>query len=156
MRPDDADDSIHQVEPRQGVWRDLGVALQLTNILRDVAVDYRNQRLYLPLDELARFGCSEADIAREVAAAGHGVRSPGVQALLDFQATRAQQYFDKATRALPAVDARAFLAAEIMRAIYHALLERIVAARCDVFTALVRVPKPVQAGLALSTWWRLR
>ena len=136
--------------------RDLGVALQLTNILRDVGVDYRVGRLYLPLDELAKFGCTEADIAREVAEAGHGVRSPQVQALLDFQAARAQTYFDKATRALPQVDARAFLAAEIMRTIYHALLGRIVAARCDVFTAVIRVPKPTQAGLAVSTWWRLR
>ena len=46
--------------------RDLGVALQLTNILRDVAVDYRRGRFYLPLEDLARFGCTEADIAREV------------------------------------------------------------------------------------------
>jgi phytoene synthase len=136
--------------------RDLGVALQLTNILRDVGVDYRVGRLYLPLDELAKFGCAEADIAREVAEAGHGVRSPQVQALLDFQAVRAQAYFEKATRALPQVDARAFLAAEIMRTIYHALLGRIVAARCDVFTAVIRVPKPTQAALAVSTWWRLR
>ncbi len=55
--------------------RDLGVALQLTNILRDVAVDYRVGRLYLPLEDLARHGCTEADIRREVERAGPGVES---------------------------------------------------------------------------------
>ena len=136
--------------------RDLGVALQLTNILRDVAVDFRAGRCYLPLDDLTRFGCTEADIAREIETAGGGVQSDRVRALLEHQAARARAFFDRASRALPAGEARAFLPAEIMRAIYWELLRRIEQRACDVFSALVRVPRATQARLAVGTWLRLR
>jgi len=136
--------------------RDLGVALQLTNILRDVAVDYRRGRLYLPLEDLARFGCSEEDIRREVEQAGHGISSPAVASVLDHLAARARVFFARAVRALPTDDARRFIAAEIMREIYWELLRRIEAARFDVFSSVHRVPRPAQAHLAMKTWWRLR
>ena len=136
--------------------RDLGVALQLTNILRDVGVDRRRGRLYLPLDDLARFGASPADIDRELADAGRGIHSAAVRAALEQQAARARVFFDRALRALPPGDARPFLAAEIMRAIYARLLQRIEAEQFDVFTRVIRVPRPMQAGLAIRTWWRLR
>ena len=119
--------------------RDLGVALQLTNILRDVGVDYRNGRLYLPLEDLARFGCTEDDIKQAVADAGaDGVRQRPLKALLEHQAARARVFFNRAVRALPAVDARRFVAAEIMRAIYFDLLQRIEAADYDVFSRVIR------------------
>jgi phytoene synthase len=136
--------------------RDLGVALQLTNILRDVAVDFRRDRVYLPQEELARFGCSENDLRQEVARAGRGVGSPAVRALLEFQALRARDFFDRAVRSLPTDDARRFVAAEIMRVIYFDLLCRIEAARFDVFTSVIRVPRPRQARLALGIWWASR
>jgi phytoene synthase len=136
--------------------RDLGVALQLTNILRDVGVDYRRGRLYLPLDDLARFGCTEADVSNEIAHAGSGVTSAAVRSVLEHQAARARAFFDRAVRALPAGDAKAFTAAEIMRAIYWDILLRIEAAGCDVFTRVIRAPRPVQAKLAIQTWLRLR
>jgi phytoene synthase len=136
--------------------RDLGVALQLTNILRDVAVDLRADRLYLPSEDLARFECTEADIRHEVDAAGRGMISDRVRAVLEHQAARARVFFDRARRALAPADARAFLPAEIMRAIYGELLTRIEARGCDVFSAVVRVPRPTQARLAVRTWWRLR
>jgi phytoene synthase len=136
--------------------RDLGVALQLTNILRDVGVDYGRGRFYLPAEDLARFGCTEAEIRDEIAHAGEGVRSERVRALLDYQAARARVFFSRAVRSLPETDARRFVAAEIMREIYFALLGRIEAARFDVFTEVLRIPRPTQARLALRTWWRLR
>jgi phytoene synthase len=136
--------------------RDLGVALQLTNILRDVGVDYPRGRFYLPTEDLVRFDCTEDDIRQEIANAGHGVRSDKVRALLDHQAARARVFFSRAVRVLPKGDARRFVAAEIMREIYWALLKRIEAARFDVFTEVVRIPRPTQARLALRTWWRLR
>jgi phytoene synthase len=136
--------------------RDLGVALQLTNILRDVAVDFRRDRVYLPQDELARFGCSEEDIRREVEAAGRGVQSPAVRALLEHQASRARRFFARAVEALPKQDARRFVAAEIMRVIYFDLLRRIERAGFDVFTSVIRVSRPHQARLALGVWWTLR
>jgi phytoene synthase len=133
--------------------RELGVALQLTNILRDVAVDYRRGRLYLPQDELARFGCTESDVCREVERAGRGVQAPQVRALLAHQAARARDYFARATALLPATDARRFVAAEIMREIYRELLRRIEAADLDVFSSVIRVPRPAQARIAIRTWW---
>jgi 15-cis-phytoene synthase len=136
--------------------RDLGVALQLTNILRDVAVDFRSGRVYLPQDELARFGCSENDIRAEVESAGHGVQSAQVRALLAFQAERAREYFARAVAALPKEDARRFIPAEIMRVIYFDLLRRIEAANYDVFTSVIRVPRPQQARLAIGAWWARR
>ena len=136
--------------------RDLGVALQLTNILRDIAVDYRVGRFYLPAEDLARFGVSESDIRHEVEHAGHGVQSEKVRAALEHHSSRAREYFARAARALPREDASRFVAAEIMRAIYWELLCRIEAAHWDVFSALVRIPRPAQARLAIKTWWSLR
>lgn len=136
--------------------RDLGVALQLTNILRDVGVDYRNLRRYLPDADLARYGCSWNDVRREVEQAGEGVRSDAVRALLAFEAARAREYFARAVASLPAGDARRFVPAEIMRAVYWELLQRIERARYDVFTRVIRVPRPAQARIALGVWWRAR
>jgi 15-cis-phytoene synthase len=136
--------------------RDLGVALQLTNILRDVGVDYRCGRMYLPIEDLALNGCTEQDIGREVAQSGRGVQSPRVRAALEAHAVRARHFFAKANAALPDVDASRFLAAEIMREIYWEILQRIEAADYDVFSQVIRVPRPTQARLALKTWWRLR
>ena len=135
--------------------RDLGVALQLTNILRDVAVDYRRDRMYLPLADLAACGCDEDDIRREVERTG-GERSMKVRAALAQQAGRAREYFARAVAVLPREDASRFVAAEIMHGIYFELLKRIEAADYDVFSQLVRVPRPAQARLALRTWWTLR
>jgi phytoene synthase len=135
--------------------RDLGVALQLTNILRDVAVDYRRDRLYLPLADLAACDCSEDDIHREVARTGGGERSPKVRAALAQHAGRAREYFARAVAVLPRGDASRFVAAEIMHGIYFELLKRIEAADYDVFSQLVRVPRPAQARLALRIWWTL-
>ena len=136
--------------------RDLGVALQLTNILRDVAVDYGRGRLYLPLEDLTRFGCTEADVRAEVEHAGGGVKSAAMQSVLEHQAARARVFFDRAVRALPRADAKAFTAAEIMRAIYWDILMRIEAAGCDVFSGVIRAPRPVQARLAFQAWLRAR
>jgi 15-cis-phytoene synthase len=136
--------------------RDLGVALQLTNILRDVAVDYRRGRVYLPLEDLTRFGCSEDDLRREVEEAGHGVRSERMRAVLEHHAARARVFFSRAARALPREDAGRFVPAEIMRAIYWELLQRIERAGCDVFSRVIRVSRPAQARLAFGIWWRLR
>jgi len=136
--------------------RDLGVALQLTNILRDVAPDFRKGRLYLPLEDLARFGCHADDIAREVNNAGAGLRSERLRAVLEHHAARARVFFARAVRALPADERPGLVAAEIMRAIYWDLLQRIETARCDVFGRLIRVGRPAQAWIAASTWWHIQ
>ena len=136
--------------------RDLGVALQLTNILRDVGVDLKLGRMYLPLDDLERFGVTEADLRNEVERAGHGVQSPRVRAVLQHQASRARVYFSRAVRVLPAREARAVLAAEIMRGVYTELLRKIESGGFDVFTGLIRVPRGRQAAIAMRTWGKIR
>jgi len=131
---------------------DLGVALQLTNILRDVRGDLENGRVYLPQEEMRSFGCSENDLRLEVANAGSGVRSQTVKALLRHQAVRAREYYARAARELPRADARRLVAAEIMGGIYRAVLDRIEQRDYDVFSEIVRVPRPRRAVIAASTW----
>ena len=131
---------------------DLGVALQLTNILRDVPNDLERGRVYIPQAEMRAHGVSEADLLAEVQAAGDGVRSPRVKALLRAQAVRARDYYERAARELPGSDAHRLVAAEIMGAIYKSILDRIEGRDYDVFSSVVRVPRPRRALIALLTW----
>jgi phytoene synthase len=133
---------------------DLGVALQLTNILRDVRGDLARGRVYIPLEDLRACGCSEKDLHDEVAAAGQGVRSNAVKTLLKHQAQRARQYYARAAEALPLRDANRLVAAEIMSAIYQGLLDRIERRDYDVFSEIVRIPRPRRAAIAVMTWAR--
>lgn len=133
---------------------ELGVALQLTNILRDVPADLEQDRIYIPQEDLRAFGCTEADLRQEAAHRGSGVRSPAVKALLRRQAERAQEYYGRAARLLPPGDARSLVAAEIMSAIYQAILRAIVRREYDVFTEVVRIPRPRRAAIAARTWAR--
>jgi phytoene synthase len=96
----------------------LGLALQLTNILRDVGEDWRNGgRVYLPRADLARFGCTVEDLAA-------GRRNEGFLALMHFEADRARAFYAEAVAARPRGDRRALVAAEIMRGVYSRLLAR--------------------------------
>lgn len=131
---------------------ELGVALQLTNILRDVPGDLDRGRVYIPCEEMARFGVSDGLLGAEQAHAGHGVQSPAVKQLLAFQAQRARDYYRRADVALPPTDARRLVAARIMGAIYRGMLDRIEAADYDVFSAVIRVPRPRRALIAATTW----
>ncbi len=98
--------------------KDLGMAFQLTNITRDVGEDARRDRIYLPLDELEKFGVTETDII-------HGHESDKVQKLLDFQIARAESYYDRALATLPVEDRKAQRTGLIMAAIYRTLLQEI-------------------------------
>ena len=134
---------------------DLGVALQLTNILRDVPEDLGRGRVYIPLEDFRRFGCTEQDLGNEVAQRGRGVQSPAVKALLRHQGERAREYYARAAAALPAGDARRLVAAEIMAAIYKGILTKIERADYDVFTTIIRIPRPRRALIAALTWLRV-
>ena len=123
----------------------LGVALQLTNILRDVKGDLERGRVYLPLEDLAACGCTVDDLAA-------GIVSPPVRALLEFECARAREFYRRAIDARPAQDRKRLVAAEIMRAVYFETLKRIERSGHDVFTARARVPKPRQALIALRQW----
>jgi len=133
---------------------DLGVALQLTNILRDVGGDLERGRVYVPAEDLRAHGCSEDDLRRE-AAAGRGITSPAVKALLRQQALRAREYYTRAAAAFPRRDAGRLIAAEIMAAIYREILDRIEQRDYDVFSDVVRIPRPRRAVIAAATWARV-
>jgi 15-cis-phytoene synthase len=131
---------------------DLGVALQLTNILRDVPEDLARGRVYIPVEDFARHACSEEELRVEAGRGGGGVQSPAVKRLLAFQAQRAREYYARARAALPRRDTRHLVAAEIMGAIYRAILDRIERADYDVFSRRIRVPRPERALIAAREW----
>jgi phytoene synthase len=97
---------------------DLGIAFQLTNIIRDVGEDARRDRIYLPLDDMTRYGVTPADLL-------HGKDSEGMRGLLRFQVARARSFYTQALRKLPAADRRTQRAGLIMAAIYQRLLNEI-------------------------------
>jgi phytoene synthase len=127
--------------------RDLGIALQLTDIIRDVGTDLARGRIYLPLEDLARHGCSEQDL-RE------GLVSEPVRSLLVFQCGRAKEFYEKAERELPRADRRGMVAARIMAGIYRAILDRIEQSGYEVFGEKIRVPRPRRAAIAATLWLR--
>jgi phytoene synthase len=98
--------------------RKLGIAFQLTNIIRDVGEDARKNRIYLPLEDLKRFDVPAADILQ----ARH---TPAFRSLMSFEAGRARAYYDEALATLPEADRRAQRAGLVMAAIYRALLQEI-------------------------------
>ena len=125
----------------------LGLALQLTNIIRDVRVDFEHGRVYLPQEDLERFGVTE-----EALRAGRVTEE--VSRLLAHECQRARQFFVAASQAMPPLEARKLVAAEIMGAIYFGILQRIEARGYDVFSEVIRVPKFVRARIALTIWMR--
>jgi phytoene synthase len=130
-------------DPRARAYAvNLGIALQLTNIVRDVAADLRCGRVYLPEEDLARFGVTVEDL-------GAGRVTPPVRDLLRFECDRAREYYRRAARDLPAADAYSLVAAEIMGGIYFEILRRIERAGYDVLGHRVRVPRPYRAVIAL-------
>jgi 15-cis-phytoene synthase len=123
----------------------LGVALQLTNIVRDVKDDLAHGRLYLPVEDLEKMGCSVEDLAA-------GLVSEPVRRLLAFECQRARDFYRRAVDARPAEDRRRLVAAEIMRAVYFETLKKIERNGFDVFSRRTRVAKPTQALIALRQW----
>jgi len=105
---------------------ELGLALQLTNILRDVAKDLANGRIYLPREEMEKFGYSEADLLART-------YDERFVRLMQFEAARAHEHFGRAALALPREDRRSMISAEIMGAIYRGLLRQMEADRFRVF-----------------------
>jgi squalene synthase HpnD len=118
----------------------LGMAFQLTNILRDVKKDASFGRIYLPLDELAAFGVSETDIVG-------GNWSGKMRQLFRFQHHRARHYFAKAHRLMVPSDRPRLIAAEIMREVYEGLLNEIERRDFDVMTSPVKLSKPAKMRL---------
>jgi 15-cis-phytoene synthase len=125
--------------------KDLGIAFQLTNIIRDVGEDARKNRIYLPMDELKRFNLPASEIL-------NAKETPEFAALMRFQAERARSYYEKAAAALPAEDRRAQRPGLIMAAIYRALLEEIERDGFRVLTQRTSLTPLRKFWIAWKTW----
>lgn len=129
---------------------DLGMAFQITNILRDIGADAEQGRIYLPQEDLAAFRCSETDLLQ-------GKDSPQLKELVQFEAARAREYYAKAQAALeslPAKERRALTVAEIMRAVYSRILQQIETPSHHTFGPKARVSTSNKLALATGVWLR--
>ena len=127
---------------------DLGMAFQLTNIIRDVGEDARRGRIYLPLDELKKAKVSEDDILK-------GQESAEVKELIDFQIERAENFYDKALRELPTEDAKQQRTGLMMAAIYRTLLREIKTDGAEkVLNHKISIPPFRKFTLALNTFFK--
>jgi 15-cis-phytoene synthase len=126
----------------------LGKALQLTNILRDVKTDAERGRIYLPLEELARFRVTEAEIL-------NSEYTPRFRELAASIAERAKHFYTLARESLPPEDRRAMAAAELMGSVYWRLLKKLEARAFNVFGAETRVGKGQKILLILRTRLRI-
>ncbi len=124
---------------------DLGIAFQLTNIIRDVGEDARRNRIYLPQDELAQFGVSENDILS-------GRSTAAFRALMEQQTARAQLFYQQAMQELPAADRRSQRPGLVMAAIYQAVLHEIARDDYPVLQQRVSLTPLRKLWLAWRTW----
>lgn len=128
----------------------LGLAFQLTNILRDIHADARENRIYLPLEDFQRFGYSEEALLNRQ-------KSPALAELMTFECARAKEYYQKAQtilQSLPVSDQKALVVAEIMRGVYSRILGKFEAENFPVFGPRIRVSPIHRFGIAVSIWLR--
>ena len=123
---------------------DLGMAFQLTNIIRDVYDDILNDRIYLPQDELERFGVTEQDLRQQK-------HTDAFQKLMAFQVERAESYYKKAFEQLPESDRFTQRTGIIMAEIYHTLLNEVVNDGCHVLTRRISLPLLRKIWIAWKT-----
>ena len=127
---------------------DLGMAFQLTNIIRDVGEDARRGRIYLPLDELRKANVTEDDILQSR-------ESPAVKELIEFQIERAETYYDRALRELPVEDTKQQRTGLMMAAIYRTLLREIKTDSAEkVLNSRTSIPPLRKLMLAMQTYFK--
>lgn len=130
----------------------LGMAFQMTNVLRDVGTDAAQGRIYLPLDDLQRYNYPEKSLLNQT-------YSPEFRMLMEHEASRALLYYkraDAALAALPPADRRALTVAEIMRGIYRRIFEDIQRANYQVFQQRITLSTMRRVFIALRVWLRSR
>ena len=126
---------------------DLGLALQLTNIIRDVGEDARRGRIYLPIEDLQRFGVPAKDILE-------ARYSDAFRELMVFQGERAEQFYEQAFAQLPAGDRKAQRPGLVMAAIYRTLLREIAADGFQVLDRRISLTPVRKVWIAGSTWFK--
>lgn len=123
----------------------LGTAFQLTNIIRDIGEDARRGRVYLPLDELTRFGISATDIV-------HLQNREELRRLVEYQIERAEQYYERAFESLPAIDRKSQRPGLVMAAIYQTVLKEIRNGGCKVLERRTSLTPIRKLWIAWRTW----
>lgn len=124
---------------------DLGIALQLTNILRDISKDAKNGRIYLPQEDLIKFNYSESDLFSFN-------YNNNFRELMIYESSRAKSYFNLATSHLNLEDKKTMFAARAMQHIYYKILEKIIDKDYDVYNNEIKVNKIEKVGIALGVW----
>jgi phytoene synthase len=134
-------------DPRaEKLAEETGIAFQLTNILRDVREDADRNRIYLPLEDLARHGVTTTQLINRQHRQQPGITA-NERALLREIASRAETYYQSAAQLLPLIDAESRPALWVLVSIYHQLLKRIEQADFDVFTTRASVPTAQKLGI---------
>lgn len=123
----------------------LGIALQLTNILRDLKKDAQKGRIYLPAEDLQRFNYTEEDILN------YRYNAQFTQ-LMKFETERAKEFFQNATASLNLDDKYSMFAARAMQHIYYKILEKIEKANYDVYRQNIKVSKIEKVGISIGVW----
>lgn len=126
-----------------------GIAFQLTNILRDLREDALMDRVYLPQEDLRRFGYSEADLKA-------GLVNDSFRRVMQFEVERARDYYDRAAPLLDLIDPDSRPCLRAMRRIYRGILDRIVAQDYEVFSRRARVATWKKLVIAGEAWWQSR
>lgn len=124
---------------------DLGIALQLTNILRDIGKDAESGRIYLPQDDLTKFNYSEKELLTRT-------YNDQFKELMIYESVRAKRYFNSATAHLDLEDKKTMFAARAMQHIYYKMLEKIIDADYDVYNKQIKVSTFEKVGIALGVW----
>jgi phytoene synthase len=127
----------------------LGIALQLTNILRDIKKDAEKGRIYLPKEDLEKFNYYESDIF-------NNTYNENFQKMMKYQVERAREYFDSATACLNLEDKKAMFAARAMQHIYYRMLNKIVDVDYDVYNKKINVSTFQKVGISLGVWAKYR
>lgn len=128
---------------------ELGLAMQLTNILRDVREDLDRDRIYLPMDELAQFGLDESDLRQ-------GEVTTQFRDFMRFQISRARDYYISAEALFPFVDRDARLCPLLLHTIYQRILDHIEVQSYDVFSRRISPSKLEKVGLTVRAWTQSR
>jgi phytoene synthase len=127
----------------------LGIALQLTNILRDIKKDAEKGRIYLPKEDMEKFNYHESDLF-------NNTYNENFQRMMKYQVERAREYFNAATACLNREDKKAMFAARAMQHIYYRMLNKIVDADYDVYNSNIKISTAKKVGISLGVWAKYR
>ena len=132
-------------EKAKGYAVDLGLAMQLTNILRDVKEDAERGRIYIPLEEIEEWGYSEQELK-------DGVVNDAFRGLMSSQADRARRYFESGKRLIPLLSSESRACSAVLHEVYSTLLDRIESSGFDVFDRRIGLSKPLKLFIMAKLW----